>query len=157
MNNTFRSTFDTIKKYLDEEKKKIPFLKKTNKKKKIFSQLFSYPYYYVPQCPNCRSFVTGRYLSKHRATEREWIERDSLQKGEIIQFKDVSDEKNCFCLDCGHEWSAYIPLQFISYSQREAEKAKRHTEEFLGPLMDKLEEEKKARPFISIGGFVGKL
>lgn len=138
------------------------FLKKKDFKgfEKFFNKLGNlkvHPYYYVPQCPNCRSFVTGRFLNEHRITEKEWIEGDTLRKGEIIQFRNVQDEHNCFCLSCGNEWSGQVQLKMMSSKQIEAEKLKRHINELLIAVNEREDEEYKQRKFVSFRGFVGKL
>ena len=140
----------------DRYLKKVDFSKFDKLIDKIKS-IKCHPYYDVPPCPACRSFITGRYIKQHRVTEKNWIEGDALRKGEIIQFKDVLDGKNCFCASCGYEWEGTPTFKFINSKQLAAEKLKRHIDEFLEDVIAREDEEIQKRSFVSFSGFVGKL
>ena len=152
MNRKIEKLYQKFDKYL----KTVDF-KKFNKIIDRFKNLKIHPYYYVPQCPRCRSFVTGRYIKEHRVTEKNWIEGDTLRKGEIVQFRNMNDDKNCFCAECGYEWAGQIEFKMLNAKQVNAERIKRHTEEFLASVIEREDEELKNRSFISFSGFVGKL
>lgn len=70
-------------------------------------------YYYVPPCPLCGSMHTGRYVRKAFIDET-YMDRKSLENGEIIRQVPREPIKNCFCEDCGYEWGAHIETKFLT-------------------------------------------
>ncbi len=152
MNRRVEKVYQKFDKWL----KTVDFTKMDKFIDKIRS-LKIHPYYYVPQCPKCRSFITGRYVKIHRITDKNWIEGDTLRKGEIVQFKNVSDNHNCFCAECGYEWDGNVEFKMMSSKQIAAEKIKRHIDEFLAPVIEREDEEIQKRSLVSFSGFVGKL
>ena len=64
-------------------------------------------YYYVPPCPACLSRKTGRYVRQPlMAGDMRYVEKESLRNGELVRFAGRIPEKNAYCEDCGHEFSA---------------------------------------------------
>lgn len=86
------------------------------------------PHYYVPPCPECGSFCTGRYM-RRPVTEAWYVEEKSLKNAEIVRFVSKEPVKNCFCVDCGHEWGKTIILSFVTDEELEEERKKRGTVE----------------------------
>lgn len=69
-------------------------------------------YYYVPQCPVCKSWKTGRYIRK--PADPLYVMRKSLEHGERIRFVPKEPIKNCYCTDCGNEWGAHIETRLLT-------------------------------------------
>ena len=86
------------------------------------------PHYYVPPCPECGSFCTGRYI-RHPIVEAWYVEEKSLKNAEIVRFVAKEPIKNCFCVDCGYEWGKMIQLSFVTEEELEEERKRRGTEE----------------------------
>lgn len=96
------------------------------KLKKIKNMVFRYSYYNVPPCPLCGSPRTGRYV-KTPAIDPEYMYRKSLANGEIIKFEKREPVKNCFCLDCGHEWGKTIFPSMLPADEIHEQKLRRGT------------------------------
>ena len=86
------------------------------------------PHYYVPPCPECGSYCTGRYI-RHPVVESWYVEEKSLKNAEIVRFVAKEPVLNCFCVDCGHEWGKTITLTFITEEEMEEERERRGTKE----------------------------
>lgn len=69
-------------------------------------------YHFVPQCPRCGSWKTGRYI--YVQNTRDCIEKmvaEHYEKGEITRIRMgfySSDVPNIFCENCGVEWRGKI-------------------------------------------------
>lgn len=83
-----------------------------------------YIYYYVPQCPLCGSWRTGRYFREPHF-DPEYTYRKSLSNGELIRFVKEVPDKNCFCEDCGYEWHYLVTSVFVSSEELSRQKQKR--------------------------------
>lgn len=85
------------------------------------------PYYRVPPCPKCGSMRTGRYVPKgpfdiwQKDSE---IISEYLSHGQLVRLG-RRGRNNAFCADCGHVWTEYINLVFISEKEYEKELADR--------------------------------
>lgn len=84
------------------------------------------PHYYVPPCPECGSFCTGRYI-RHPLVDAWYVEEQSLKNAEIVRFVNKEPVKNCFCVDCGHEWGKTIMMTFITKEELAEEHERRGT------------------------------
>lgn len=93
-----------------------------------------YPYYYVPECPECGSRCTGRFV-RNALRDRDYIEEKSLKNGEIIRFSKRIPQDRVFCVDCGHEWEYRVILRFLTREELEKEKEARGTEEAYQELL----------------------
>ena len=58
----------------------------------------------VPDCPFCKSHLTGRKIYYSGYRNEEVIAR-YMKAGELVEPTPLSIERNLFCLDCGLEWS----------------------------------------------------
>ena len=115
------------------------------------------PYYYVSPCPNCGSFVTGRYIRAHKGDSNEWAIDDALKNGEIVEPIPEMGSKNCFCLDCGYEWFDFVDMKWFSLDQIRKEKTLRHTREILTEHYNQQEEYKKTHKRNFLSRFIGKI
>ena len=95
----------------------------------FFTNLKIHPYKYIEKCPNCGSWMTGRYVREPLTeTDMEYIERESLKHGEIVRFAPREPIKNAFCVECDHRW-AYTPRTiYLSREEMEEEIERRGTE-----------------------------
>ena len=73
-------------------------------------------YYFVPKCPVCGSWHTGRYV-RFSFTDADYTDRKSMENGEIIKQVKSEPIKNCFCEDCGYEWGAHIDTRFMTVDE----------------------------------------
>lgn len=102
------------------------------------------PYYYIPPCPICKSYRTGRYIKTHRSGDA-YIEEASLRNGEIVRFIPKEPIKNAFCVDCGYEWPCSAKIQFMTPEEIEKEQERRTTREAYMELKALLNDEKKQK------------
>ena len=102
------------------------------------------PHYYVPPCPNCGSACTGRYV-RHPFVEAEYYEEKSLKNAEIVRFVAKEPVKNCFCVDCGHEWGKTIDISFITKDELKKEHELRGTMAAYEELHEQNVDKAKAR------------
>lgn len=72
-------------------------------------------YHYVPNCPICKSWKTGRYIKGQFLTKRQIS--IALLKGEYIMPAAEKSYDNCFCGNCGHEWHENSTVHLYSYNQ----------------------------------------
>lgn len=89
------------------------------------------PYYYVPPCPCCHGFVTGRYVLSHNEKDDIWVTTEALKHGEIVEAVPEIPENNAFCLECDFEWKQKVKTSWFSLSQIRHEKMVRFTHEIL--------------------------
>lgn len=108
-----------------------------------------YPYYYVPECPECGSKCTGRYVRKP-LKEAIYVEESSLKNGEIIRFTSGFVQDRAFCVDCGFEWSHHVLIRFLTREELDLEKRERGTDEAYHELLELKENSKDRKP----GGIV---
>lgn len=115
-------------------------------------KLIKVPYIYVAPCPVCESRMTGRYLDLHNQWDDSAIRLEALRNGELVEFIPDKDEYpyNCYCYDCGFEWSGATPTKWLSIADLNDEKIARGTAYIYESLLaDKTEEEnakKKKHP-----------
>lgn len=128
-----------------------------NKKIKDFlKRIIKKPYYYVSPCPLCESEITGRFVPLHREVDTEWVIKESLKNGEIVNpIKDI-EEHNCFCAECDATWFEPISLKMFSLKKIEEEKDKRFTREILKGIEEEKEEEERLKQNNGITGMFTK-
>ncbi len=101
-------------------------------------------YYNVPRCPACNSRMTGRYIKS--SGEDEQIIEDALKNGELVKpVKVAIPTDNCFCIDCGFEWSQEIPVSFVTSKQIAKEGNERGTFEILAARQIEKEEKEELK------------
>lgn len=99
-------------------------------------------YYNVPKCPACNSRMTGRYIKS--SGEDEQIIEDALKNGELVKpVKVAIPQDNCFCIDCGFEWSQEIPVSFVTSKKIAIEGIERGTFEILAARQHEKEEKEE--------------
>lgn len=113
--------------------------------------LIKLPYYYVPECPNCGSIMTGRYMEKQRdENANNWIMREGAKNGEIIALmKDIPKETNCFCVNCGAEFYYEIKTQLYTLDEIREERIRRKTHIIIDAIEKKEKEEAQKRGILS--------
>ena len=89
---------------------------------------FKHLYYFVPQCPVCEGWHTGRYVGR-MFSDTEYMERKSLENGELIRIVSREPIRNCFCEDCGFEWGAHIETKWLTEDELLEQKYIRGTNE----------------------------
>lgn len=105
-------------------------------------------YKYVPECPECGSPITGRYVKAPQAeADKDYMERETLKYGEIVRFIPKIPEKNLFCVECGHKWHGNVETRRYSRKQIEDEIEKRGTYEAYLEVIEEQEEKKNNRSF----------
>ena len=120
-------------------------------------------YYYVPECPECKSKKTGRYIRQQGAYDTEWIEIECLKKGELVIILPEPQIKNCFCGDCGYEWSQKINSKLVSINELKRQKEIRQTIPLLAEKMkdkhDRIAKLESKRSFVSkhLNKFIGHI
>lgn len=128
-----------------------------------FKKIIRKPYYYVPPCPACKSYLTGRFVLLHRNIETEWMIDEALRNGEIINPQPEIPRHNAFCLNCDYTWLEDIRLKLFTIARISEEKENRSTNIILKDRYLKNNEAEKERnqkrsaiikPFIK---FIGKL
>lgn len=121
------------------------------------------PYYYVPNCPQCGSRMTGRFMKLPSAYEADWIINESLRNGELVCLVPEVLNHNAYCVECDHTWYADIKVLFLRPEQINIEKIERHTNEILKIRYDNLNEVKKQKKakhgfvFNHVTNFIGKV
>ncbi len=89
-------------------------------------------YYLVPPCPNCGSYVTGRFFKiKSNEYNNQWIIKEGLKNGEIMAPAEKIDDENVFCMACGNTWYHNISSSWFTYEQVEMQKDMRGTRQML--------------------------
>ena len=105
-------------------------------------------YKYVPECPECGSSCTGRYVKMPQSeADRDYMERETLKYGEIIRFIPKVPERNLFCVECGCKWHGVPETRRYSRKQIEEEIEKRGTYEAYIEVIEEQEEKKRSRGF----------
>ena len=93
--------------------------------KDLYRNRLKKPYYYVPPCPNCGSFITGRFVKARNDYDADWLIDESLRHGEIVSpVPDVLSE-NCFCCDCNATFTGIVKMQWLSLNELDEQKLKR--------------------------------
>ena len=93
--------------------------------KDLYRNKLKKPYYYVPSCPNCGSFITGRFVKARNDYDADWLIDESLRHGEIVSpVPDVLSE-NCFCCDCNATFTGIVKMQWLSLNELDEQKLKR--------------------------------
>ena len=112
-------------------------------------------YHYVPPCPKCGSYKTGRFIYINNQIDVEKIIANNLKKGELSQVQlGFGDELeyNAYCEDCGIRWMAKIEELPLTEERIKTEAKKRQITKTAYHNManykknrkKKLKEEKKA-------------
>ncbi len=122
-----------------------------------FRKIIKKPYYYVGECPYCGSAITGRYVKARRVTENEWIIDEGLKNGELIKTIPELLGANCFCLECGTNFSYPVHMKMVSLEEIKQEKIKRHTIELLGERLSDDYHQKADGLLGTFINFVGKI
>lgn len=120
-------------------------------------KIIKVPYYYVGKCPHCGSMVTGRYVKAARKTDNEWMLDQALKNGEILKTIPELIGANCFCLECGQNFSYPVQRKMLTLAEIKEEKLQRHTIEILN---DRLSDDyhQKAKGFFGLFiNFIGKI
>ena len=91
-------------------------------------------YYFVPQCPLCKSWKTGRYV--RHPIDPLYTMRKSLEHGERIRFVPRQPIKNCYCDDCGFEWGAHIEMKLLTSDEMMEQQKKRETYKLFAKFQD---------------------
>ena len=94
----------------------------------IKKNIIKYPYNYVPPCPRCSSYKTGKFVKSHGEFNDEYAIQKSLEAGELIKVVKELPSNNCYCANCGATWSYDIPVLMISYKKLIDQKEKRGTQ-----------------------------
>lgn len=114
-----------------------------------FFGLIPHIYYYVPPCPVCGSEITGRYIRKYINDNTRRIIEDGFRHGEIIKLVPSKVDRNCFCLNCNHEWADFVTPSLKNDAQLQEEIEKRHINELYEYFMSEEVEPEKKRRFFS--------
>lgn len=120
---------------------------KIQKIKKYFMTHIKKPYYYVPRCPECGSWMTGRYFKYKREVDAKWIMNESLKNGELAApAPQIDPRHNVFCMECDHTWEAEVNLKMLSLDKIYKEKVRRGTIDILAEkTREKLEAPKEKK------------
>ena len=98
--------------------------------KRMFRKAKINMYKYVPPCPKCGSFCTGRYVKEPYSEKgKDYLERESLRFGEIVRFIQSIPYKNMFCVDCDYKWHGIVETKLISKDELDDMIEKRETYE----------------------------
>lgn len=108
--------------------------------------------YDVPDCPSCKSPMTGHFVKYHKHYS-EWMIKDALQNGEIISLTSDEKDDNLFCSECGFTWYEPLPIKIHSLSYIEKERIRKHT----GELLTAFEEEEKEKGKNNNSGIASKI
>lgn len=120
-------------------------------------KMIKLPYYYVDNCPSCGSRVTGRYVKASRPVDNEWMIDQALKNGELLKTVPEVLGPNCFCLECGQNFSFPVQRKMLTIDEIKEEKIERHTVEILN---DRLSDEYHQKATGVLGlfiNFVGKI
>ena len=113
------------------------------------------PYTSVPDCPNCGSARTGRYISGNGFTSSATIEKGFLKKGELVRVSAIplsEREANLFCDDCGIEWPGKTETVWLTSQEiREMKECSGINKE----LLDKYRQKRRKGGFLK--NFIGDL
>ena len=108
-----------------------------------------HPYTFVPCCPKCGSWSTGRYVKMPYSEEnRDYMERESLRFGEIVWFIPSVPKKNLFCVDCEYKWHGIPETRRLSTQEINEEVERRGTYESYLEVVEEQEEKKKHKSFL---------
>ena len=118
-------------------------------KKISITRIIRKPYYYVPPCPKCKSPMTGKFVRElHSEYETDWRLKSSLKNGEIIA-PGTKNGKECFCLNCGHEWNDIVELKFWTIEKINEQKELRKTKVMYDNYEGRQEKETKKKSAFS--------
>lgn len=107
----------------------------------FISGLKIHPYKYIEPCPECNSYVTGRYMKEPiTESDMEYIERESLKHGEIVRFAPREPELNCFCVECGYKWRYTPRTIYLTKVEMENEIERRGTHQAYLELQKEISE-----------------
>ncbi len=127
--------------------------------KAIIEKIIRVPYYYVPPCPICGGWMTGRYIKMHRNVENEWAVKEALKNGELVKpVMHLPDDRDCICYICNISFDGPSKLKFISLRERNEERQRRNTDTILESIRGQtFSEPPKKKLFGLVGRFVGKI
>lgn len=129
--------------------------------RKVFSVTIKKPYYYVPECPNCGSCITGKFVKMRGARDTDWMINEALRNGELIAPVPEVLEDTAYCVVCDHTWKADIPCLMLTQGEIDRQKVIRMTNDILASRYAQQKEEEKKKKKIPIigafGSFIGKL
>ena len=79
---------------------------------------FKKKYHFVPPCPRCNSYRTGRFVLIDSERESSLFMFNALLKGELVETilgRDVSLlEHNIYCKDCGAEYFGNVDVIYLT-------------------------------------------
>ena len=107
------------------------------------------PYYYVPACPKCGSYITGRFVRARNDNDADWIIDESLRHGEIVSPVPKVLSENCFCCECNTTFSGNVEMKWLSMNELDAEKLKRDIYAIWQERHENEDERKDKRSFFS--------
>lgn len=122
----------------------------------MLKDIIKKPYYYVPPCPYCGSYVTGRYVKKY-TYENGWVTMESLRNGEIVKEVYEIPNDNCFCEECGFEWPYPVTMKMMSLNQIKKEKLARQTGQSLDEQYSKQDKDFQKKKFKLLRKFIGRV
>lgn len=87
-------------------------------------------YYYVNECPRCKSPSTGYFVYDPGGNFLNDTTREAkaLKNGEIQSIRHkcrTPDSSLCFCMNCGIEWKEKPQIRFFTKKEIEMEKNRR--------------------------------
>lgn len=103
-----------------------------------------YSYHFVPDCPNCGSARTGRFVKKPFMDADYYMEQ-SLKRGELIVFRDKVPFENAFCDECGYTFPLADKIKFLTYDEIQEEIRVRGIDIDLKELEEEKKDNKKHR------------
>ena len=107
------------------------FIKKINRIVEKMAEIYEMRpvlYYKVPECPECGSNITGRYVKRPRSKwDASYVIRESLKNGELVRLVDSVPIENAYCEECGHEWPVHLGVGIYPAWKVEEQKKLRKT------------------------------
>ena len=107
------------------EKDRMSAEKLYQKLQEAYRNKLKMPYYYVPACPKCGSYITGRFVRARNDNDADWIIDESLRHGEIVSPVPKVLSENCFCCECNTTFTGSVEMKWLSMNELDAEKLKR--------------------------------
>ncbi len=100
---------------------------------KTLSDYIRKPYYYVPPCPCCGSYVTGRYVRVWFFDP--WVTEEALRHGEHVRPTYDDDYRDvAYCLNCDYEWPEIVTHRWMTLREINRQKTIRHTLDYYAVL-----------------------
>lgn len=96
----------------------------------------------VPMCPKCNSSRTGYFI--YGQYQKGNLLYSHLKKGEFVYVKALTDNTNCFCVDCGVQWEGKINTKIVDgKTLKKIKDDKGITQEYIENIKNNLMEIKK--------------